>query len=331
MQLNATKEDSCKNMETLKEALVLAPQYRDYVWGGHRLRPGPGVTAEAWVVYEGDLLASGSLAGRSLAEAAARYGAALLGKRPLVKTGLRFPLLIKLLDCAAWLSLQVHPDNELAVRLEGPGNFGKTEAWHILEADPGAEILCGLRPGTSQANLEEAIRSGTLVDLMQRLAMHPGDSVFIPARMIHALGPGLLVYEVQQVSDITYRVFDWNRPASAGRPLHIEKSIQVADVRLTGQAVPWQPLEDGGRRQLIACEYFTLESIAGVEKTVTLDTQGETFHALTVVEGKVALRGNGWQQSLKQFETVVIPADCGEYRLSPEGEMKVLLARAGEG
>jgi mannose-6-phosphate isomerase len=316
-------------MKTLKKALVLAPQYRDYMWGGHRLRPGPGPTAEAWVVYEGDLVAGGPLAGRSLAEAAAGYGAALLGRRAIEKTGLRFPLLIKLLDCAAWLSLQVHPDNELAVRLEGPGNFGKTEAWHILEADPGAEILCGLRPGTSQAELEAAIRGGTLVDWMQRLAMHRGDSVFIPARMIHALGPGLLVYEVQQVSDITYRVFDWNRPASAGRPLHIEKSIQVADVRLSGQATPWQPLEDGGRRQLISCDYFTLEGIVAREKTITLDTQGETFHALTVVEGKAAAQGNGWRQELKQFETVVIPADCGEYQLNPEGEVKVLLASAG--
>ncbi len=316
-------------METLRQALVLEPQFRDYMWGGHRLRPGPGPTAEAWVVYEGDLVAGGLLAGRSLAEAAAHYGAALLGQRPLKKTGLRFPLLIKLLDCAAWLSLQVHPDNEQAVRLEGPGNFGKTEAWHVLEADAGAEILCGLRPGTSQAGLEEGIRNGNLVDLMQRLSMHRGDSVFIPARMIHALGPGLLVYEVQQVSDITYRVFDWNRPASAGRPLHIEKSIQVADVRQTGKALPWQPLEDGGRRQLVGCEFFTLEVIAGREKNVTLDTQGETFHTLTVVEGKAIAEGDGWQRELKQFETAVVPADCGEYRVSPEGEMKVLVAKAG--
>ncbi len=316
-------------METLREALVLAPQYRDYMWGGHRLRPGPGPTAEAWVVYEGDLVASGPIAGRSLAEAAASYGAGLLGKRPVERTGLRFPLLIKLLDCAAWLSLQVHPDNELAVRLEGPGNFGKTEAWHILEAEPGAEILCGLRSGTSHSELEQAIRGGTLVERMQRLAMHRGDSVFIPARMIHALGPGLLVYEVQQVSDITYRVFDWNRPASAGRPLHIEKSVQTADVNLTGQVLPWQPLEDGGRRSLISCEFFALEAIVGVEKTVILDTQGETFHTLTVVQGKVDLQGNGWRQVLKQYETVVIPAGCGEYRVSPEGEMEVLVAKNG--
>ena len=316
-------------METLREALVLSPQYRDYVWGGSRLRPGPGRTAEAWVVYEGDLVAGGPLAGRTLSEAAAQYGAALLGSRPLEKTGLRFPLLIKLLDCAAWLSLQVHPDNEQAVRLEGPGNFGKTEAWHVLEAEPGAEILCGLRPGTSQAELEQAIRSGTLVEAMQRLSMQRADTVFIPARMIHALGPGLLVYEVQQVSDITYRVFDWNRPASAGRPLHIEKSISVADVRLTGQSVPWQPPEDGGRRRLVSCEFFTLEAIVGREKQVALDTHGETFHALTVVEGKAKILGDGWQRELKRFETAIIPADCGAYQVNPAGEMKVLLAMAG--
>ncbi len=138
-----------------------------------------------------------------------------------------------------------------------------------------------------------------------------------------------MVYEVQQVSDITYRVFDWNRPASAGRPLHIEKSIAVADIRLTGQAVHWQPLEDGGRRQLVSCPFFTLEAVAGRTKAAALDTGGESFHALTVVEGKAVARGDGWEQEMKQYETAVIPAACGKYQIVPAGHMKALVAKAG--
>ncbi|RPJ43039.1 MAG: class I mannose-6-phosphate isomerase, partial [Chloroflexi bacterium] len=201
-------------------ALVLEPQYRDYVWGGKRLRPGQ-VTAEAWVVYEGDRITNDPLAGKTLGEAADQFGPALLGQRVFQRTGSRFPLLVKLLDCAQWLSLQVHPNDEQAVRLEGPGHFGKTEAWHILEADTGAEILCGFKTEAEQTNWQQAVRDGTILDYTQRVPIHTGETVFIHPGTMHALGPGLLVYEVQQTSDITYRVFDWNRPASAGRKLHI--------------------------------------------------------------------------------------------------------------
>jgi mannose-6-phosphate isomerase len=313
-------------METKLEAFLLAPQYRSYVWGGTRLRPGPEPTAEAWVVHEDDVIASGPLVGMTLKAAAGQYGEVLLGRRALLRTGRRFPLLVKLLDCAAWLSLQVHPNNEQAVSLEGAGNFGKTEAWHFLQADAGAEILAGPRPGTRPAELERAIRSGTLLEKMQRLAVQSGDSILIPAGMIHALGPGLLVYEVQQVSDITYRVYDWDRPASDGRPLHIEKSIAVADAALSGRLLSAQPLKDGQSRELAACEYFRLELLSAQASPAAFDPQGETFHLLTAIEGQARLEGDGWGHSLARFETAVVPASAGAYRVIPEGGMKILVA-----
>jgi len=236
----------------LKEALSLAPEYRDYVWGGSRLRPDAPRTAEAWVVYEGDRVISGSFAGQTLAEIGAQYGEALLGRLPLQRTGLRFPLLVKLLDCAQWLSLQVHPDDEKAVKLEGPGQFGKTESWYFFEADPQAQILCGLRPGVNPEAMADAIRNGTIVDVMQHLDVRAGESIFIPAGMIHALGPGLLLYEVQQTSDITYRVFDWNRPATPQRPLHIDKSLAAADPGLSGKMYPAPSLKDGECQSLVS-------------------------------------------------------------------------------
>ena len=313
-------------MNEWQTGLLLIPQYRPYVWGGQRLRPGER-TAEAWMVHESNLIASGPLAGTSLSEAAARLGADLLGQRAVGRTSLRFPLLIKLLDCAQWLSLQVHPDNERAVQLEGPGNFGKTEAWHILDAAPGAELLGGLLPGIDAAALEQAIRRGTLLEKMQRLEVHAGDSLLIPAGMIHALGPGLLVYEVQQVSDLTYRVYDWDRPASDGRALHIEKSIAAANPAATGAIVPRRELADGERRELVTCEFFTLDLLAASSQTLDLDTGGESFHAITVFEGQAVLESDDWQQRLSHFETVLVPAACGAYRLRPVGPMKALLAR----
>jgi mannose-6-phosphate isomerase len=269
---------------------------------------------------------AGPWAGLTLGEAAGRYPAELLGRKPLARTGQRFPLLIKLLDCADWLSVQVHPNDELAVQLEGPGQFGKTEAWHFLKAEPKAEILGGLKPGTTPDMLGQAIRGGRLLEIVQHLPIQSGDSIFIPAGMVHALGPGLLLYEIQQTSNITYRVFDWNRPASAGRPLHVAQSLTVTKPDLTGEVIPSQPLSDGERRPLVTCAYFTLERLGSMGTTFLLDTAGESFHVLTVTEGQASAAGDNWSVNLGPRETVLIPAAAGNYRVEPHGSFQALLA-----
>jgi len=304
-------------MNSLRAALRLTTEYRDYVWGGERLRPGHTPTAEAWIVHEDDRIADGALKDRTLGEVAAEYSEALLGRRPVAHTSRRFPLLIKLLDCSAWLSLQVHPNNEQAVRLEGAGQFGKTEAWHVIDAAPGTELLCGLQPGTTREALAQAIRDGNLLDRMQRLKVKTGDSVFIRPGTIHALGPGLLIYEVQQTSNITYRVFDWNRPASEGRALHIEQSLAVADPTATSSIIPLPSLADGQAQRLITCDYFALDVLASQTKPIALDTRGESFHAITVLEGQAQITGGDWDVTLHRFETALVPADCGAYQLQP--------------
>ena len=307
------------------KAISLLPEFREYVWGGQRLRPGQK-TAEAWIIYEGDVITSGPWAGLTLGEAAGRYPVELLGRVPLARTGQRFPLLIKLLDCADWLSVQVHPNDELAVRLEGPGQFGKTEAWHFLEADPKAEILGGLKPGTTPEKLAQAIRKGGLMKIVQHLPIQSGDSIFIPAGMLHALGPGLLLYEIQQTSNITYRVYDWDRPASAGRPLHIEQSLSVTNPNLTGVVIPSQPLGEGERRALISCPYFTLELVGSAGRDLWLNTAGESFHVLTVTQGRANAAGEGWNVNLGPRETVLIPAAAGKYCLEPQDSFQALFA-----
>jgi mannose-6-phosphate isomerase len=309
----------------LQGALGLEPQYREYVWGGNRLRPGQ-VTAEAWIIYEGNRVSRGPFTGQILAEVASAHGPALLGDRVVAHTGKRFPLLVKLLDCAQWLSLQVHPNNAQAVQLEGPGHLGKTEAWHILEAGPGAEILCGFQPGAQQAHWQQAVRDGTILNYTQHMTVKTGETVFIRPGTLHALGPGLLVYEVQQTSDITYRVFDWKRPATAGRKLHIDQSLAVLDPSASGKAVPPPPFVDGAEHQLIACPYFNLAMLTLHQSPLLQNTGGQSFHTLTVIEGQVELRGAGWQQTYDRYETALIPASSGEYQVHPLGQARILKA-----
>ena len=312
-------------IEALRQPLLVEPEYRDYVWGGQRLRLGQ-LTAEAWIVYEHDQVASGPLQGRTLADVAAEYRSALLGTRAFNRTGMRFPILIKLLDCAAWLSLQVHPNDEQARRLEGPEQFGKTEAWHILDAAPDAEILCGLREGTTAETLAQAVRGGTLLDHMQRLNVRAGDTVFIRAGTIHALGPGLMLYEVQQTSNLTYRVFDWNRPASDGRPLHIDQSLAVTDLKAVAPVTPPPTFVDGQAATLINCEYFTLDLLTAEANSIDLVTRGESFHALTAIDGQAIIESEAGHVVINRLETALIPAACDAYRIRPQGQTQILKA-----
>jgi len=304
-------------MSTLNSFLKLTPSYRDYVWGGGKLRPGNSPTAEAWVVWEGDMIESGELAGKTLGEVASQFGDALLGTKTTSRTGKRFPLLIKLLDCAQWLSLQVHPNDEQALELEGAGQFGKTEAWYILDSEPKAKLIAGLKSNTSAEILAESIRNGTIIDHVHYTNVKEGDTVCMPAGTLHALGPGLLIYEVQQTSDWTYRVYDWGRPATDKRPLHIEKSVQVARADFTALVTPMPDTGNGTRHTLVQCDYFTLELLSASSNNIELDTKGETFHAITVIEGSAVLQTETVSVELDRFQTAVVPSEMRRYQFRP--------------
>ena len=311
-------------MKQLNSFLKLTPSYRDYVWGGEKLRPGHYPTAEAWVVWEDDIIESGSLAGKTLGEVASQFGEAFLGAKAMSRTGTRFPLLIKLLDCAEWLSLQVHPNDKQAIELEGANQFGKTEAWHILDSDPDAKLVAGLKPNVSPDILADSIRNGTVTEHLQYANVKQGDTIFMPTGTLHALGPGLLVYEVQQTSDWTYRVYDWGRPATEKRPLHIEKSIHVTRADFTAPVMPAPEVGDGTRHTLVQCDYFTLELLSAQTNSIELDTKGETFHAITIIKGKAILKSGDEQVELDRFQTAVIPAQVGEYQFQPLTDCQAL-------
>jgi mannose-6-phosphate isomerase len=305
----------------------LQPTYRDYVWGGSRLRQGVPITAEAWVIFEGNIITNGRYAGCTLAEAALKEGTDLLGKKPFNKTGSRFPLLIKLLDSAKWLSLQVHPNDEQAERMEGPGFFGKTEAWYIVEADEGAELLSGFKDGVSRDDIKFAVGKPEILDLVVRRKVHAGDSILMSPGTIHTLGSGLLVYEVQQTSDLTYRVYDWDRLLTGRRKLHIDQAIEVLDPNSKGSVKPGLgEVTEACKTTLVSCEYFSLDLIVGNSGSLLMDTKGDSFSAITVLDGNIIVAGNGWEIELEKYDSLLVPAACLEYKVEWSEQARALQA-----
>ncbi len=304
----------------------LRPQYRNYVWGGNRLKSSAKPVAEAWIVHESGRIISGAFRGLTLKEATVSLGQSLLGTKGSGPDDKRFPLLIKLLDCAEWLSLQVHPNDQQAAELEGQGFYGKTEAWFVLDAAKEAKLIAGVKPGMDGAALKSAIRAGSVIDTVQYHAVQAGETIFVEPGTMHALGPGLLIYEVQQSSDITYRVYDWGRPQTETRKLHIEKSLAVVDAAKSPQARPAPAFVEGQEEELCRSRYFNLAYLSAEKKTFVLNTKGESFHCLTVVEGSAWVKVKNHKWHLSKFETLLVPAACTDYEILPETRLKLLKA-----
>jgi mannose-6-phosphate isomerase len=293
----------------------IEPDLRPRVWGGARLTPPGGPTiGEAWLAGPWSAIGGATAPESTLEDLAAELGARLTGVDAPVSV--RFPLLAKIIDPAEWLSVQVHPDDEQALELEGAGAVGKTEAWYVIEAAPGAEILLGVQPSVPPEAVREAIRRGGLADLLQRHPVAAGEAYLVPAGTLHAIGPGVLVYEIQQPSDITYRCDDWGRPPSAGRPLHIEQSLVCV------RPGPWtesvrSSAGTAARGLLVECDHFVLEYLRPAPQApVPCDPGLASLHLLTAVSGSVVVSSHGWQELLEPYATLVVPADAGPYTVA---------------
>lgn len=321
-------------MNDLIYPLTFDPVFKEYPWGGRNLaeklgRPIPtGVVAESWEIAAhpngSSIVNRGPLAGKSLTEVQKVLGLALLGARN--ETALRrgkFPLLVKLLDANAWLSVQVHPDDEYAE--SHADEWGKTEMWVVLHAQPGAEIIFGFKPGVTRERFAQAIADGRTEEWLHRLPVGVGDVIFVPSGMIHALGPGLIVAEIQQNSDVTYRVFDWGRD----RPLHIEDALAVIDFSQIepGVVEPVMLVDDQALRveQIASCDYFEIERIAlpaGSSFYGLCD--GDTFEIWGLLSGEVTLTWAGEPLTLTGVTWVLLPAELGEFQISSEQESHLL-------
>lgn len=297
-------------MERLPPLLRLQPLYQEKVWGGQRLLPDSGrPIGEAWIVGGTSVVADGPLAGATLDELAQRNLGGLVGQGQQADAG--FPLLIKLLEASQWLSVQVHPDDELAQLLVGQSARGKTEAWYVIDAEPNAELLVGARPGVTLTELVASSSDERILNCLARVPVTAGDAYFIPAGTVHAIGPGVLIYEVQQMSDVTYRLYDWGRPQSAGRALHVRESLLVLERLGLLSAVASTPADADA--PLIECPFFTLTRLAAGYHEA--DTAGRSFQAVTVLNGAAEVQAGGEVARLSEFDSVLLPASVGRHTL----------------
>lgn len=318
--------------------LLFRPVLKDYLWGGRNLAsrlgralPADGVIAESWEIAAHEdgasVVENGPYAGQTLTQVHAALGIDLIGtNNAWAQARGKFPLLIKLLDAAAPLSVQVHPDDAYALAHEG-NELGKSEMWVVLHAEPDAELIVGVAAGVTREAFRQAIAENRLEPFLHRLPVRAGDHVCVPAGTLHAIMGGLLIAEIQQNSNTTYRVYDWGRVGAdgKGRPLHVEQALAVIDFdRVAPQIVPPRLLvEEPGLRRELLCRnrYFTTER-------VTL-AAGAQFHGLCAGEsleiwGAIAGEATVNGASLAAVRFCLLPAALGEFVVTARTEATLL-------
>ncbi len=320
--------------------LLFEPVLKEYIWGGYSLarllnRPVPAdrPIAESWEIAahaNGTTnVANGPYAGRSLTRLLDEFGEALVGRR--ARWALerdRFPLLIKLLDAAQSLSVQVHPDDAYALSHEG-NELGKSEMWVVLHAQPDAAVVLGMEPGVTRESFRAALISGRLAPLLHTIPVAAGDHVCVPAGSLHAILGGVLIAEIQQNSDTTYRVYDWNRLQKNGhpRPLHIEKALEVINFEQIAPALPavqtvqTVPGPAGiVRERLCETRYFAVERLRlEVGDRVGGNCDGETLEIWGAIEGEAQIASGRYTLEMRAVRFALLPAKLGEYEFSAVG------------
>ena len=285
-----------------------APSIRP--WAGTRLGGAGGQVGELWLAGPDSVVATDD-GDRTLDALAAALGEALVGTRGMALLGPRFPLIVKLIDAGDWLSLQVHPDDALARELYGPGALGKAEAWLVIDADPAGELVTGPADGLEAAALREAIAAGTAShqDCHHRQAV-PGETLLIRAGTLHAIGPGAFVYEIEQPSDLTFRISDWGRPA--GRTLHVAEALRALRPALRAEPVGSGFRLDGGPLEV---PEFRLE-LPDLATPVDRRPGGRSCEVVTAIRGTLRVTGDGWSETLAPYETLVVPAAVDAYEIA---------------
>lgn len=307
--------------------LLFEPIYKDYIWGGRKLEKigkvlPAGNTAESWEIAchpDGTgLIRNGKYKGMSLQDLIDEYGPGLLGTDVYKRFGSKFPLLIKLIDANRDLSVQVHPDDEYA-RMNENGELGKNEMWIVVDSKPGSRLVSGMTDGVTRKSFEDSITGGRVMDCLNFVETHPGDCFNIPAGFVHAIGEGNLICEIQQNSNTTYRVYDYDRTDDNGnkRPLHVKKALDVIDFSKRDKVYyKGLAMDDGNaeRTFLVANGYFATERIS-FDGVFVQDTEGERFHCYTVLNGEMKIEGT----KIAKAHSCLIPADVGKYMVKGKG------------
>jgi mannose-6-phosphate isomerase len=315
--------------------LKFNPIYKDKIWGGNRLKDlfskdfSPLANCgESWELSGVDgnvsIIENGFLAGNSLAEIAEIYMGELVGERVFEKYGIEFPLLVKLLDTESYLSIQVHPDDSFAQKHHD--SLGKTEMWVVLDAQPGAEIITGFNRQVSREEYIQHLETGRLKEILNVEKAQAGDVYFIPAGRIHAIGAGITLLEIQQTSDVTYRVYDWDRKDENGhyRELHTEQAVEVLDFKKYDSYKTSYSLTPNKVTELVKCPYFTT-------RMMEFDTEREfdysfidSFVIYSCIEGNCMIGYPEGMEVMQAGNVILIPAEIKNITLTPQGKCKIV-------
>jgi mannose-6-phosphate isomerase len=320
--------------------LTFSPLLKERIWGGrkleslyHKALPADLLVGESWEISDrpGDssVVDQGPLQGRDLHWLMQNHGEALLGWKPAPEE--RFPLLIKILDAREKLSLQVHPPAQKAAAL---GGEPKTEMWYIAQAEPEAELYVGLRRGVTPQLFRQMTEEGTVADCFHRVAVKAGDAMFLPSGRVHAIGAGLVIFEIQQNSDTTYRVFDWNRvgPDSRPRALHITESMASIDFTDFEPALVGSPVPDevgGSNRLLVDDPLFKVRVLDFEPASSVFELAAKAASIVGVVEGTVTVRSTNGSVALSAGQFCLVPACLENSVIAASGASKVLIAEPG--
>lgn len=309
----------------------LTPAFKDYLWGGTKLREvyhkpcDFDKVAESWELSthpagESKIL-GGEYDGLTLSQYIQQAGKEVLGKS--AGTFENFPVLIKLIDAKDPLSIQVHPSDEYALKVEG--EYGKTEMWYIVDCEEGAFLYFGVNRPMTKEEFRQRIQDNTILEVLGKVEVHPGDVFFIEAGTIHAIGAGILIAEIQQNSNCTYRVYDYDRRGADGKPreLHLEKALDVCRLTPSDTSAHGGPVmvpAGGTVQQLGACKYFSTQKLQ-VEEALMLQVGEDSFVSLLCVEGSLQVSGPENSLVLNPGDSVFVPAGTGRVRVAGQGAL----------
>jgi mannose-6-phosphate isomerase len=312
--------------------LRFQPLLKRYLWGGRQManilnkKLGPeNDYGESWEISDhGDdqsVVANGPLQNIPLTTLVRQHGPEILGRHHPQPC---FPLLIKFLDAQQNLSLQVHPNDALAAKIIPPDN-GKTEAWYVLHAEPNSAIYAGLKPGVDRRQFEDSLRAGSAAEMVNQFHPQVGNCLYLPAGAVHALGRGIVVAEIQQSSNVTYRLFDWNRVGPDGKPrqLHLERGLDAVDFSL-GPIFPQspQPTETPEAFRMITCDKFVIDRWQFSSPSAL--GGDDRFHIVQPLAGEIRIEGDPVATPLKLGDTCLLPAELGRVMITPKPECAFL-------
>lgn len=304
--------------------LKLEPAFKDYLWGGTKLKSEYGkqsdldIVAESWELSNhpagSSIIVNGAYANMPFTQYLETEGKKVWGNN--AQSFENFPVLIKFIDAKQALSIQVHPDDEYALRVEK--EFGKNEMWYILDCEPGSFLYFGVNQALSKEAFREHIENNTLLDVLNKVEVHKGDVFFIKAGTIHAIGAGIMICEIQQNSNSTYRVYDFGRVDAQGnaRELHVDKAVDVSQLTPSDKTYGKQPKEhlehNNTKSTLAQCKYFTTTAYE-VEDEICLEADADSFHSLIILEGEGNVVCGEESVAFKKGDSLFLPANAGKY------------------